>query len=189
MKLIVGLGNPGTEYANTRHNAGFLALDRYARRLGVDADPVRSKFHGAALDAFARGEKLLLLKPMTYMNRSGLAVGEAVRFHKLDPETDLLVIVDDLALPAGTIRLRAAGSPGGHNGLIDIERLLATRAYPRLRIGIDPKGRAPQSDYVLGRFTEDQWAQVDPALDKACDAVDLWLQHGVDKAMSLANAG
>ncbi len=189
MKLIVGLGNPGPEYAKTRHNAGFMAVDRLAQRHGF-AGP-KSKFHAGVLEgAIGVGgdlHRVLLMQPTTYMNRSGLAVGEARAFYKLEP-ADILVLVDEAALPLGSIRLRASGSPGGHNGLKDLERALGTRDYPRLRIGIDPPpGRVPQADYVLGKFTADQLDALDPALTRACDAVETWLAEGIDAAMNRYN--
>jgi PTH1 family peptidyl-tRNA hydrolase len=192
MKLIVGLGNPGPEYAKTRHNVGFMLVDRLATRHHLTG--AKHKFHSGVLDGELfvgsppRGERCILMQPTTYMNRSGLAVGEAVSFYKLDPATDLLVLVDDLALDCGVIRLRGEGSAGGHNGLTDIERALGTRKYPRLRIGIDPKGRIPQKDYVLGRFTDDQWARTDPALDRGVKCIEMWLSEGLEKAASLFNA-
>jgi PTH1 family peptidyl-tRNA hydrolase len=186
MKLIVGLGNPGTEYARTRHNAGFMVVDRLATRHRLTSP--RTKFHAGMLEGPIAGDKCVLLQPVTYMNRSGLAVGEAVGFYKL-PLSDLLVVVDDVALPVGRMRLRAGGSAGGHNGLSDIERALGTSEYPRLRIGIDPPGRAPQRDYVLGRFSPDQLLKLDPMLDIAANAIEAWITHGIAKAMSLYNAG
>ena len=185
MKLIVGLGNPGPEYAQTRHNAGFMVVERLANRLGLSG--AKTKFHAGVLEGRMAGEKVVLMQPMTYMNRSGLAVGEAASFFKLEP-SDVLVVVDEVQLPVGRIRLRACGSAGGHNGLTDIQRALGTTAYPRLRVGIDPPGRAPQVDYVLGRFTEEQRQALDPALDKACDAIECWAAEGIEKAMSLHNA-
>ncbi|MEX0774963.1 MAG: aminoacyl-tRNA hydrolase [Phycisphaeraceae bacterium] len=185
MKLIVGLGNPGTEYAQTRHNAGFMALDRLATRHGLTGP--RTRFHAGVLEGPIAGGKCLLMQPMTYMNRSGLAVGEAVAFHKLEPR-DLIIVVDDVALPCGRIRLRAEGSAGGHNGLSDVQRALGSTAYPRLRIGIDAPDRIPQHDYVLGRFTVVQLEQLKPALDAACDAIECWIKDGIDKAMTLYNA-
>ena len=192
MKLIVGLGNPGPEYAKTRHNVGFMLVDRLATRHNLTA--AKHKFHSGVLDGEVyagsppRGERCLLMQPMTYMNRSGLAVAEAVRFYKLDPQNDVLVLVDDIALDCGVIRLRAGGSAGGHNGLIDIERALGTRDYPRLRIGVDAKGRVPQKDYVLGRFTAEQWDRTDPALDRGVKCIEMWLSEGLEKAASLFNA-
>ena len=189
MFLIVGLGNPGSEYAQTRHNAGFMAIDRLAQRHKLtDAGPPRMKFNSSVLEGTVAGQRCLLMEPMTYMNRSGLAIGEAVTFYKLDPAKELMVIVDDLALPTGRLRLRAEGSAGGHNGLADVERALGSQVYPRLRIGIDSRGRVPQVDYVLGRFNAEQRIKLDPLLDTACDAVECWLRDGIEKAMSLFNS-
>ena len=184
MKLIVGLGNPGPEYAHTRHNAGFMAVEKLANRHAITG--VKSKFHAGVLGGRIAGEKVLLMQPTTYMNRSGLAVGEALAFYKLEP-ADLIVLVDDLALDCGQLRLRATGSAGGHNGLSDTERRLGTRDYPRLRIGIDPRGRVPQVDYVLGKFTPDQLDRLDPALYRACDCVEAWLTDGIERAMTMYN--
>jgi PTH1 family peptidyl-tRNA hydrolase len=187
MKLIVGLGNPGAQYEKTRHNAGFLVLDRLAARF-APGGVARARFSGATLDAEIASSRCLLLKPTTYMNVSGRAVGEAVRFFKLEPAEDLLVIVDDVALPAGQIRLRAEGGAGGHNGLADIQRALGTVAYPRLRVGIDPSpGFMDQADYVLGRFTEEQWLLVEPALDEATRATEIFVAEGVTAAMNRFN--
>jgi len=186
MKIIVGLGNPGLEYARTRHNVGFMTLDRLARRHGLTGG--RSRFQGLAVDGAIGSERCLLLQPMTYMNRSGRSVRAAVDFYKVEPATDLLIVVDDVALPCGRIRLRAGGSAGGHNGLIDIARALGGDPYPRLRIGVDPPGRIPQVDYVLGKFRPDQWDLVDPAIDRACDAIECWLTQGIDQAMTKYNS-
>jgi PTH1 family peptidyl-tRNA hydrolase len=187
MKLVVGLGNPGPEYAQTRHNAGFMVIERLAARHGISG--VKSKFHAAVVEGLVAGERCVLLEPMTYMNRSGLSVGEAAAFYKL-PVEDVLIVVDDIALPVGRIRVRKEGSAGGHNGLADIERALGTKAYPRLRIGIDaPPGRIPQRDYVLGRFSEPQLDLLKPAIEKACDAIECWIKEGIDAAMNRYNAG
>ncbi len=189
MRLIVGLGNPGIEYERTRHNAGFMALDRLAQKHRLDfANQSKTKFHSLLLDATIAGEKCLLQKPITYMNRSGLAVGEAATFYKIEP-VDVLIVVDDLALPVGQLRLRGEGSAGGHNGLTDIERALGTNNYRRLRIGIDPPGRFSQIDYVLGRFTPEQMDKLDPALDRAVDCIECWINDGLAKAMTRFNAG
>ncbi len=185
MYLIVGLGNPDSHYAQTRHNAGFMVVERLARRHNL-VQP-RMRFHSGVLEGIIAGEKCMLMQPVTYMNRSGLAVGEAATFYKLPP-SQILIIVDDVALPCGRIRLRGDGSPGGHNGLADIQRALGTQAYPRLRIGIDPPGVVPQVDYVLGRFRQDQLEKLEPALDAASDAVEYWIAHGLDKTMTKFNA-
>lgn len=188
MKLIVGLGNPGLEYERTRHNVGFFAIDELARRHAA-GQVARGRFHAALVECPIKGEKCILMKPNTYMNRSGLAVGEAVRFYKLEPASDLLVLVDDVALPTGSIRVRASGGAGGHNGLGDIERVLGSAAYPRLRIGID---RAPpmmaQADYVLGRFTEEEMGSITPAVGMSADAAEVFVESGVTAAMNRFNA-
>ena len=185
MKLIVGLGNPGSQYAKTRHNVGFMAVERLAQRFGLSG--ARTRFHSGVLEGAVAGDKCVLMQPLVYMNRSGLAVAEAVRFFKL-PLEDVLILVDDVALPCGAIRLRKTGSAGGHNGLADIETKLGSSDYPRLRIGIDPPGRADQASYVLGKFSADQWPEVDRALDTTCDAVEAWITDGIDQAMTQFNA-
>src|SRR5207244_1764016 len=135
---------------------------------------------GMCAEALIAGQRCLLLKPMTSMNNSGRSVAEATGFFKLDPAQDLLVIVDDSALPVGAIRLRPSGSPGGHNGLADVERALGTDAYPRLRIGIDnPPPMMILHDYVLGRFTPEQAALLGPAVDLAADAAEMFIARGL----------
>lgn len=186
MKLIVGLGNPGREYQDTRHNAGFLVLDRLAVRHGLHG--AKTKFHAGVLEGSIAGERCVLMQPTTYMNRSGLAVGEAAAFYKLDP-SDLLIAVDDVALPLGRIRLRGEGSAGGQNGLADIERALGTTKYPRLRFGVDmPPPRVARRDWVLSRFREEDKATLLPTLDRACDAIESWIKNGLEKTASLFNA-
>lgn len=199
MRLIVGLGNPGREYAGTRHNVGFDALDVFAYRtriLGSPADfdrVARTKFDGLAVDggvAIPAGstEKVLLLKPTTYMNLSGRAVQAAMAFYQLGP-ADVMIVLDDVALPCGKLRVRPGGSSGGHNGLKDVARALGTEQYPRLRIGVDPPPpRVPQRDWVLGRFSEDQRAGVNAALDRAADALLTWIGQDINAAMTRFNA-
>jgi peptidyl-tRNA hydrolase, PTH1 family len=199
MRMVVGLGNPGSEFAGTRHNVGWEAVDRLAGRLGWTGKKeefnkvARTKFDGLAMDGSGSihsggSEKLLLLKPTTFMNDSGRSVQAAMAFYQLSP-VDLLVVLDDLALPCGKIRIRPGGSSGGHNGLKDIQRVLGTDEYPRLRIGIDsPPPRIPGRDYVLGRFTEEQRTAVDPAIDRAAQAILKWIEDGIETAMNLFNA-
>jgi PTH1 family peptidyl-tRNA hydrolase len=190
MKLIVGLGNPGTQYEKTRHNAGFLAVDRLAAKLAKAASPlVRQRFGAESVELAFANEKLMLLKPMRFMNCSGQSVAEAVGFYKLDPASDLLVLVDDYALPVGSIRLRAEGSAGGHNGLSDIERALGRTTYPRLRIGIDapPPGFSDPADWVLGRFTPEQLSALSPVLDTVVDATCTFITQGLTPAMNRFN--
>lgn len=194
MKLIVGLGNPGPAYERTRHNIGFVLADRLAARYAAGG-VARSRFHGLVMEARLPGAspadpdvRSLLLKPTTYMNRSGQAVGEALRFYKLDPAEDLLVLVDDTALAAGAFRLRASGGAGGHNGLKDITRALGTEKYARVRIGVDDKGDKVLSDYVLEKFSPGQWSAVEPMLPTLEQACLAWAHGGIDHAMNTYNA-
>ena len=200
MKLVVGLGNPGKEYSGTRHNIGFEVLDHFAARNGWVSSAgdfnrlAKEKFEALAVDGAMQlsgggTEKVLLLKPMTYMNLSGRSVQAALAFYQLTP-ADLLVVLDDVALPCGKLRLRAGGSSGGHNGLKDIERALGTSQYPRLRIGVDPPPpRVPQRDWVLGKFSPEQRQQIDPAVARACGAIAVWIDKGITLAMTQFNAG
>ena len=191
MKLIVGLGNPGSEYERTRHNAGYLVVDRLRDRRAPGA-VARGRFHALSFDLALRERasesRALLLKPTMYMNRSGLSVAEAVRFYKVQPAEDVLVIVDDVALPVGALRMRASGGAGGHNGLADVSEKLGTESYARLRIGVGSPGIIPQKDYVLGRFSAEQWETVQPVLDRAADAAETWAVRGVIDAMNTFNA-
>lgn len=186
MKLVVGLGNPGPQYDRTRHNVGYEVADRLARR-HADAAPARARFHGLLLEATIGGERVLLLKPTTFMNCSGQAVTEALAFYKLDATADLLVLADDLALPCGTIRLRTEGGAGGHNGLADIAGRLASERWARCRIGIDAPGAVPQSDYVLGRFRPDQQEAAEEGIEQAVAAVACWASEGIEAAMNRFN--
>jgi PTH1 family peptidyl-tRNA hydrolase len=183
VKLIVGLGNCGPRYAGTRHNVGFDVIDILAGRWRIDL--TTEKFHGWFGAADRAGQRVGLLKPTTLMNRSGRAVSAAARFYKLELP-DLLVVVDDVALPHGKLRMRAQGSAGGHNGLQDIIDRLGADEWCRLRIGIGgPIGDG--SSYVLGRFTADEQEVMDPARERAADAVECWVEHGPDLAMTRFN--
>jgi PTH1 family peptidyl-tRNA hydrolase len=185
--LIVGLGNPGREYARTRHNAGFLVLDHLAGRWKVDWT-VEKKFAARSGRVEREGRRLLLCQPQTYMNGSGEAVGALVSFHKL-PASRLLVVVDDADLPFGEIRLRPDGSSGGHHGLESIEQHLGTRGYARQRIGIgrdDPAARQI-AGYVLSPFRSAEREMLEKVLQKACDQIECWLSDGVTQAMNRFN--
>jgi len=188
MHLIVGLGNPGSEYTGTRHNAGFMAVNRLAQRHATG--PAKAKFHASVLETMIGDHKVMLMQPTTYMNRSGQAVGEAARYFELSPDK-IMVVVDETALPVGTIRLRPRGSAGGHNGLADIERALDTDEYPRLRIGVGEPivgdRRIPKKDYVLGRFTQTQREQLPAVMNRAADALETWLRDGMETAMNRFN--
>jgi PTH1 family peptidyl-tRNA hydrolase len=179
MKLVVGLGNPGRQYAGTRHNVGFEVADR----LAVNAGPYRNRFDAQVAEAPAEG--LLLLKPNTYMNLSGRAVRQAVDFYKI-PLPDVLVVCDDFALPLGKLRLRARGSHGGHNGLRSIQEHLGTTDYARLRVGVgEPDEDAV--DHVLGRFGAGERPVIDDALDRAVQAVIVWATQGIEASMNRFN--
>lgn len=184
MRVIVGLGNPGSEYVQTRHNVGFMVIDRLIRRHGLTGR--RSKFHAQVIQGTICDTSIMLIKPMTYMNRSGTCVGEVMHFYKIENQ-NLLVVMDDTALPTGCVRLRPDGGHGGHNGLGDIERALGTTAYPRLRVGIDRNESIEQADHVLGRFTSTQFERFQPVLDSACDAVESWIAEGIDRTMNQYN--
>ncbi len=183
VKLIVGLGNPGPQYAGTRHNTGFDVLDGLARRWNIRL--ACEKFHGWFGDGELCQERVVLLKPTTYMNRSGRAVLAAGRFYKLALE-QLLVISDDAALPVGRLRMRAGGSAGGHNGLQDIIDRLGGDAWCRLRIGIgEPIGMAAR--YVLDRFDAQEEEIMQRVRQRAADAVECWIKHGADLTMTRFN--
>lgn len=196
MKLIVGLGNPGPQYAKTRHNAGFMVLDRLAEKHAPGAI-AKSRFNAAVVEFKLQAmskvgpveEQVLLLKPTTFMNKSGMAVREAVNFYKLNAAKDLLVVVDEVYLACGEIRLRPSGGTAGHNGLFDIQRVLGHDQYPRLRVGVGPKpAHFDQADFVLGRFTDEELALVNPAIARAADACQTFVSKGLDAAMNAFNA-
>ena len=153
MKLIVGLGNPGKEYENTRHNIGFMVIDDYISKKGI-VDSWKAKFNGLYLETKLNGEKVIFLKPQSYMNLSGSVVSQFVNFFKIKIE-DIIIVSDDLDLLIGNYKLKSKGSCGGHNGLRDIERCLGTSEYKRLKVGISQDNNIDIKDYVLGKFSED----------------------------------
>jgi PTH1 family peptidyl-tRNA hydrolase len=185
MKLIAGLGNPGSKYDDTRHNVGFRVVDALAERFGEKVR--RKKFNALTEEVHAEDTKLLLMKPQDYMNRSGHAVATAAGFYKLGP-ADVLVVTDDMALDVGRLRIRAKGSAGGHNGLKDIIARFGSDDFARLRVGIGDSGRMDSADYVLSRFSAEERAIVDNAVQTAVDAICCWLRDGVDIAMTRYNA-
>jgi len=186
MKLLLGLGNPGPEYDRTRHNAGWWALDRIAYDWGVG--PFRKEGAGSLIEVVREGEEVHLLKPMTYMNRSGMVLRPYLSREGFDPETDLLVMVDDVALPPGKIRIRPGGSPGGHNGLKSIDQVLGGGNYPRLRVGV---GRPPPGGdlaaWVLSEMPPEEEERVLALLPDLAGAVDLWVREGTQKVMNESN--
>lgn len=183
-KLIVGLGNPGPKYSWTRHNAGFIVLDRFAQLAGL---PVSKKnFAGLYGEGNWQGTRLLLLKPQTFMNISGRSVAEALRFHKLSP-ADLVVIHDDLDIPFGQIKLKEGGGHGGHNGLRSLHQELGTNDYLRLRVGIGRPGRGDMADYVLSNFSKEEMSALPRLVDGIVDGLEMLIAAGLPKTMSLYN--
>lgn len=185
--LIVGLGNPGEEYRSTRHNAGFLTVDEIARELGAAVD--RMKFHALTGDASIGGVRVLLMKPMTMMNASGIAVGEAARFYKLPPER-VLVISDDITLAPGRLRVRAKGSAGGHNGLKSIIQALGSEAFPRIRMGVGEKPHPDMdlADWVLSGFTEKERTAMHEAVPCVKEGIGHILRGEFDQAVQVCNS-
>lgn len=184
--LIVGLGNPGKEYAQTRHNAGFLVVEKLAERYRAKWKPEK-KFQSRLAATEREGQRVLLCEPQTFMNASGEAVAPIIKFYQV-PSGRMLVAVDDADLPLGTIRLRANGSSGGHHGLESIEQHLGTRNFPRVRIGIGRmEGAREITDYVLGKFQPEERALVEKVLTLVCEQVECWLDTGIEKAMNQFN--
>ncbi|NLX15177.1 MAG: aminoacyl-tRNA hydrolase [Phycisphaerales bacterium] len=184
MKLIVGLGNPGRSYADTRHNVGFRVTEELARRWGLAL--TQRKFNGLTADGRLGEQRVLLLKPTTYMNLSGRSISEAFVFYKLT-ERDLLIVADDLALPIGRLRIRARGSAGGHKGLASTISALGNDEFARLRVGIGSAAQGGTVDHVLGPFTPTEEKIIGPSILRAADAVECWLNNGVDAAMNQFN--
>ncbi len=174
MKLIVGLGNPGKAYQQTRHNIGFIVIDQLLSEHNLSLK-VNSKFDAAIAETTINQEKIIFAKPLTFMNLSGDAVQKMVNFYKL-PLSDLLIISDDTALPLGKVRLRDSGSHGGQNGLRSIIDRLATQAFKRIRIGIGYEDHIPMADYVLGKLTKTDIETLMPSFDLASRAIKEWIE-------------
>lgn len=185
MKLIVGLGNPGPRYDGTRHNIGFDILSAFADRHFFPA--AKSRFESLVTDHQLGGEKIILLAPQTYMNASGRSVRQCVDFYKVE-HNDVMVVVDDMNLDVGRMRIRATGSAGGQKGLADIIRHVGTDKVSRLRVGVGrPPGRMSASDHVLQRFSDAERQLVDVVVQEAVDGLEAWVKDGIDKAMNLLN--
>jgi PTH1 family peptidyl-tRNA hydrolase len=185
MRMIVGLGNPGDEYADTRHNTGFKVIDSLAETVGIK---VKKRKFGARSEAgeFA-GKKLILLKPWQYMNRSGQAVATATGFYKINIR-DLIVVTDDMDLEPGRIRLRYKGSAGGHNGLADIIQKLGTNEFARCRVGIGRSAEADTVGYVLDKPQDDEKPLLTEAIERARNAILCWIEYGIETAMNKFNS-
>ena len=184
--LIVFLGNPGPKYVCTRHNAGFMVGDALAKKLGTDIN--RARFKALTASAEINGEKVLLMKPQTFMNLSGEAVGEAARFYKVPPER-VIVVSDEISLPLGKLRVRPKGSAGGHNGLKSIIATLGNDNFPRVRIGVGapPHPDYDMADWVLSVFRNQDLEDMLTAADKAAEAVITYITDGPDRAMNKFN--
>ena len=186
MKVIVGLGNPGKKYDNTRHNIGFEALDYIADKEGIS---INTGKHKALIGTgYMGGEKVLLVKPQTFMNLSGESVAELLHYYKIDPEEELIIIYDDIALAPGKLRVRAKGSAGGHNGIKNIIAHLGTQQFSRIRIGVGEKPAGwDLADYVLGRFPAEEEPTIRTALEQTVKACETILTDSVEAAMNQFN--
>lgn len=188
MKIICGLGNPGRQYEKNRHNIGFLVVEALAARWKISF--TTNKFDAEIATGSIGGDKVLLLKPQTFMNLSGTSLGGAARFYKV-PAEDVLVVHDELDLPFARMQLKSGGGTGGHNGLNSIRESWGEENYGRLRFGIDkPKGPNAKDrviGHVLGDFAKEEWAQLDDLIPKACEACEAWARDGMQKAMNAFN--
>ncbi|MCD7735776.1 MAG: aminoacyl-tRNA hydrolase [Lachnospiraceae bacterium] len=187
MYIIAGLGNPGRQYAHTRHNAGYEAIDCLADKYGISIET--EKFKALCGSGRIEGQKVLLLKPLTFMNLSGESIRAACDFYKIDPEEALTVIHDDISLPPGQLRVRAKGSAGGHNGMKNIILQLGTQAFTRIKIGVGEKPEGYDlADYVLGHFSRDEWETMKDAFVRAGDAAAMLLTEDTQTVMNRFNA-
>jgi PTH1 family peptidyl-tRNA hydrolase len=184
MKLIVGLGNPGVEYAGTRHNAGFAVIDLLARRHNISV--IKRDFQAVFGDGYITGQRVILARPMTYMNLSGDAVAAIARFFKLEP-SDIIIILDDIALPVGRVRLRMKGSAGGQNGLANILQRLGTQEVPRIRLGVGAARPGEMVGHVLSRFPKEDLPLMEEAYVRAAEAVECAVQDSFENAMNRYN--
>ena len=184
MKMIVGLGNPGKEYENTRHNIGFMIVDEYARRYNITS--FKNKFNGLYAKVYRNGEYFILLKPLSFMNLSGTVVKRFAGFFKIKPE-DILVIHDDLDLPVGKIKVKFKGSSGGHNGVKNIIENLKTEIFPHFKIGIDKDENILYKDYVIGKFSKNDLDEIKKIFEFSSDVIDDFLDYDIEKVMSKYN--
>ena len=185
MHVLIGLGNPGAQYAHTRHNAGFEVIDRLSDRWHIPVD--RAKCHGLAGEGRLDGQRVILLKPQTFMNLSGDCVADALRWYKIDPK-DVMIFSDDIDLPLGTLRVRPFGGAGTHNGWRDILLKTGSDRFPRIRVGVGAK--PPEwdlADWVLSRYAPEDQKTMDAAFQKAAEAAECFVQHGIEEAMNLYN--
>ncbi len=187
MFVIVGLGNPDKKYEKTRHNIGFQFIDALADKYNINVH--EKKFRALVGSGVIEGTKVLLVKPQTYMNRSGESVQEVLSYYKLDPDSEMIVVFDDISLEPGNIRIRKKGSAGGHNGIKDIIALADTQNFMRIKVGVGEKPKGwDLADYVMGTFSKEDKEKVDEAIQDAIQAAVLMMQGDVDKAMNNCNA-
>ena len=185
MYLIIGLGNPEEEYSKTRHNMGFNTINKIAKQQKMEVN--KTKFQGLYETAIIEGEKVILVKPQTYMNLSGNCVQEFVNFYKIDNQ-NIIVIYDDMDIEPGQIKIRKQGGPGGHNGMKSIIQMLGTEEFARIRIGIGrPKHNGDEINYVIGKIPEDEIPKLDDGVERAKDAVIEIIKNGIDSAMNKFN--
>ena len=186
MYVIVGLGNPGRKYENTRHNVGFAVIDKLSKDCDIKVN--KSKHSAKIGEGTIEGEKVVLAKPQTYMNLSGMSVRSLMDFYKIDPESELIIISDDIDLPTGNLRIRKSGSAGGHNGLKSIIANVGTQGFTRIRVGVGAKVEGEDlADHVLGHFNKDDAKIIEIAAETAAEAIKTMLTEGVDKAMNKFN--
>ena len=185
MKIWIGLGNPGAEYAHTRHNAGFEVIDRLALQWNIPVD--RARCHGLVGEGRVNGERVALVKPQTFMNLSGDCVADVLRWYKAEPQ-DVMIFSDDIDLPLGTVRVRPFGGAGTHNGWRDILLKTGSDRFPRVRVGVGGKPPAwDLADWVLSRYAPEDQKTMDAAFDKAAEAAMCFAEHGIEEAMNQFN--
>ena len=184
MKMIVGLGNPGKEYENTRHNAGFIILDNYAKEKNIT--DFKRKFNGLYATYFYNDDKVILLKPQSFMNLSGTVVKKFASFFKIKPE-DILIIQDDLDLPVGKIKIKFKGSSGGHNGIKNIIENLKTEIFPRFKVGIGKDDNINYMNYVVGKFSKDDLNKISKICSFSSNIIDDFINYDIEKVMSKYN--
>ena len=186
MKMIVGLGNPGKEYENTRHNIGFMIIDEYAKCYNINN--FKTKFNGLFSKIYRNGEYFILLKPLSFMNLSGTVVSKFANFYKIKPE-DILIIHDDLDLPVGKIKIKSKGSSGGHNGIKSIIENLNTSEFSRFKVGISNNKNIETKDYVLGKINKDDLEKIKKIYEFSSNIIDDFLDLNIEKVMSKYNGG
>lgn len=185
MYIIVGLGNPEPEYSNTRHNMGFDVINKLANKNGISLN--KTKYNAIYGTGLIENEKVILIKPQTFMNKSGESVSEFVRFYK-EPLNNVMVIYDDMDTESGKIRIRAKGGPGSHNGMKSMVNMLSSEEFPRIRVGIGrPQDEFDRIDYVIGRIPTKEFVILQEGIDLAMQAVEYWIQNGIDNTMNKFN--